>query len=191
VPVEPSGPGSASRDIAAVTYAAHAEKKGLDAVLSAWDAVARVGEELVVVGSERTAPGDGGGGSGGGVRFSPLLGAEEYRALLRRARVFLTAPRREDYGIAQLEALAHGTPLVTTPSAGGYEALPLARQLEPALVGRDASPQSLATALRAALEMPAAARAAYAARAGELAAPYSEAEVRRRLEQDVIPLLLP
>jgi hypothetical protein len=39
--------------------------------------------------------------------------------------------------------------------------------------------------------MPAAARAAYAARAGELAAPYSEAEVRRRLKQDVIPLLLP
>ena len=33
---------------------------------------------------------------------------DEYRALLRRARVFLTAPRREDYGIAQLEALADG-----------------------------------------------------------------------------------
>jgi len=28
-----------------------------------------------------------------------------YRALLRRARVFVTAPRREDYGVAQLEAL--------------------------------------------------------------------------------------
>ncbi len=34
--------------------------------------------------------------------------SEEYRALLRRARVFVCAPRREDYGIAQLEALADG-----------------------------------------------------------------------------------
>jgi hypothetical protein len=38
--------------------------------------------------------------------------------------------------------------------------------------------------------MPAAARAAYRLRARELVAPYSEEEVRRRLAQDVMPLLL-
>ena len=52
------------------------------------------------------------------VRFTGMLPRDEYRALLRRARVFVTAPRREDYGIAQLEALADGCLLVTTPSPG-------------------------------------------------------------------------
>ena len=62
---------------------------------------------------------------------------DEYRALLRRARVFVTAPRREDYGIAQLEALADGCVLVTTPAPGPYAALPLARALDPRLVADD------------------------------------------------------
>src|SRR5215212_8776938 len=49
VPVEPSGP-AAERDIAAITYGAHPEKKGLDRVLAAWAAARRDGEELVVAG---------------------------------------------------------------------------------------------------------------------------------------------
>ena len=52
--------------------------------------------------------------------------------------MFLAAPRREDYGIAQLEALADGCVLVTTPAPGPYAALPLARALDPRLVGRAA-----------------------------------------------------
>ena len=62
---------------------------------------------------------------------------EEYRALLRRARVFVCAPRREDYGIAQLEALADGCMLVTTSAPGPYAALPIARALDERLVGDD------------------------------------------------------
>ena len=70
-----------------------------------------------------------------GVRFTGMLPRAEYRALLRRARVFVCAPRREDYGIAQLEALADGCVLVTTPSPGPYAALPVARALDERLVG--------------------------------------------------------
>ena len=66
-----------------------------------------------------------------------LAAATSYRALLRRARVYVTAPRREDYGLAQLEALADGALLVTTPAPGPYAALPLARALDPRLVGDD------------------------------------------------------
>ncbi len=73
----------------------------------------------------------------------------EYRALLRRARVFVCAPRREDYGLAQLEALADGCLLVTTPAPGPYAALPIARALDPRLVAED-----LAAALRTALDDP-------------------------------------
>ena len=68
------------------------------------------GETLVVAGSA--------GRDEDGVRFAGLLPRAEYRALLRRARVFVTAPRREDYGMAQLEALADGCLLVTTPAPG-------------------------------------------------------------------------
>ncbi len=58
-----------------------------------------------------------------GVRAVGVLPVAEYRALVRRARVFVCAPRREDYGIAQLEALADGCLLVTTPAPGPYAAL--------------------------------------------------------------------
>src|SRR6202043_959908 len=91
-----------------------------------------------------------------GVRVVGLLAPADYRALLRRARVFVCAPRREDYGIAQLEALADGCQLVTTSAPGPYAALPLARELDPRLVGED-----LQAALRAALDEP---RADYVAR---------------------------
>ena len=51
-------------------------------------------------------------------------GPGEYRSLLRRARLYVTAPRREDYGLAQLEALADGCVLVTAPARGPYAAAP-------------------------------------------------------------------
>ena len=84
---------------------------------------------------------------GGSVRFAGLIPRDEYRALLRRSRVFLSAPRREDYGIAQLEALADGCVLVTTNAPGPYVALPIARTLDNRLVG----PR---LAIRAALDAP-------------------------------------
>ena len=173
VPVAPSG-APAERDIAAITYGAHPEKKGLDRVLAAWAAARREGEELVVAGLE--------GPAGEGVRFTGMLPRGEYRALLRRARVFVTAPRREDYGIAQLEALADGCALVTTPSPGPYAALPLARALDPRLVTTD-----LAAALRAALDAPA---PGYAGRAAEALRPWLPAEVDRVVAERLLPRLL-
>ena len=71
------------------------------------------------------------------MRVAGALAPGESRALLRRARVFVCAPRREDYGIAQLEALADGCQLVTTPAPGPYAALPIARRLDARLVGED------------------------------------------------------
>ena len=72
--------------------------------------------------SSCTRPGSWLGGEPG-IRVVGMLAAGDYRALLRRARVFACAPRREDYGIAQLEALADGCLLVTTPAPGPYAAL--------------------------------------------------------------------
>ncbi|HYY05446.1 MAG TPA: glycosyltransferase, partial [Candidatus Limnocylindria bacterium] len=173
VPVAPTttqGP----RDVAAITYGANPEKKGLDRVLEAWREARHEGEELVIAGV--------GGRNEPGVRYAGMLARDEYRALLRRARVFVTAPRREDYGIAQLEALADGCRLVTNAAPGPYAALPLARQLDARLVGGD-----LARALRTALDDP---LPDYAERAAELLAPWRPEEVDRVVVEELLPRLL-
>jgi Glycosyl transferases group 1 len=192
VPVEPSGPPEPVRDIAAMTYAANPHKKGLDRVLAAWralrggresEAVLAGGEELVVAGAAHAelarAGFDVGGGEG--VRVVGALAAEDYRALVRRARVFVCAPRREDYGIAQLEALADGAQLVSTPAPGPYAALPIARMLDGRLVGED-----LTGALRAALREPS---LDYAARAGEALMPFRREAVDRLVARELLPRL--
>jgi glycosyltransferase involved in cell wall biosynthesis len=111
-----------------------------------------------------------------------MLAPPEYRALLRRSRVFVTAPRREDYGIAQLEALADGCALVTTPSPGPYAALPLARALDPRLVTSD-----LVVAIRTALDDPA---RDYAERAPAAIAPWRPEHVDRIVAERLLPRLL-
>src|SRR5207302_9127705 len=99
-----------------------------------------------------------------GIRVAGWLSSADYGALLARSRVFVCAPRREDYGLAQLEALADGCLLVTTPAPGPYAALPIARALDPRLVDQD-----LASALRTALDDP---TAGYQLRAREAPAPF-------------------
>jgi hypothetical protein len=176
VPVEPSGPPAspAARDVAALAYAANAEKKGLARILTAWEQARRADETLLVAGqSGRLAEGAEGAG---------LLAPQDYRALLRRARVFVAAPRREDYGIAQLEALADGCRLVTTPSPGPYPALELARALDRRLVDDD-----LARAIRTALDAP---PDDYAARAAALLAPYRRCAFEATVRDEVLPVLL-
>ena len=195
VPVEASAPPAEHRDIAAITYAANPSKKGLDRVLAAWRRVRterqtdangaeRAPEELLVAGISpeqlaRTgllAPDE------PGVRVLGALASSEFRALLRRARVFVCAPRREDYGIVQLEALADGCRLVTTAAPGPYAALPIARELDARLVGDD-----LAGALRVALDEP---PADYGERAGAALAPFSRAAVDRLVAEQLLPRLL-
>ncbi len=179
----PGGGDAPERDIAAVTYAANPRKKGLDRVLSAWRSVRRPGERLTIVGIDRE------GLRANGIEMHDeeidvvgTLPQHDYRALLRRARVFVCAPRREEYGLAQLEALAEGCRLVTTPAPGGYVALPIGRELDARLVGED-----LGAALRCALDAPA---SDYTARARELVAPFTVAAVDRIVARELLPRLL-
>jgi Glycosyl transferases group 1 len=175
IPVEPSGPPAPARDLAAITYAANPHKKGLDRVLAAWSRARREGEELLVTGTGRVAPQP-------GVRATGPLAPADYRSLLRRARVYVTAPRREDFGVAQLEALADGCLLVTNSAPGPYAALALGRSLDARLVGDD-----LARALRTALDDP---RPDYAARALEAIAPFRRAAVDATVRDELLPALL-
>jgi hypothetical protein len=176
VAVQSSGAPAAVRDVDVVAYAADPVKRRLDFILETWRRARRGEETLVVTGIDRASDVP-------GVRFTGRLPPDEFRALLRRARVFVAASRREDFGIAQLEALADGAMLVTTPAPGPYPALALARELDPRLVSED-----LAPALRAALDAPS---PGYADRAAELLAPFSREAVTTTLDQHVLPRLLP
>jgi Glycosyl transferases group 1 len=179
IPVEPSGPVDGARDIAALTYATNPYKKGLDRILAAWDLAREPGEELVIAGLR--------GPDREGIRYAGTLDHDAYRALLRRTRVYVTAPRREDYGIAQLEALADGARVVTTPAPGPYAALPLLQ----AGLGwvSDPAPEPLAAALRSALDDPTP-DAEYAARALSSIAPFRRAAVDTTIAQSLLPRLL-
>ncbi len=194
VPVEPSGPAAPVRDIAAVTYAANPSKKGLDRVLAAWRSLREQGLAGAAGGSEPDELVIGGvsaeqlrrmkllAADEPGVRVVGELTPEDFRALLRRARVFVCAPRREDYGIVQLEALADGCQLVTTPAPGPYVALAIARKLDARLVADD-----LAPALRAALEQP---LPDYAERAQTALAPFTREAADRIVAEQLLPRLL-
>ncbi|HEV7774532.1 MAG TPA: hypothetical protein VGO48_14720 [Conexibacter sp.] len=178
VPVEPSAPQptpTAERNVAALAYAADAEKKGLARILTAWAQARRPGETLLVAGQPAGPLGESAEGAG-------LLAPQDYRALLRRARIFVAAPRHEDYGIAQLEALADGCRLVTAPAAGPYPALALARALDASCVSED-----LATAIRAALDSP---DDDYRERAAALLTPYRRAAFDATVAEQVLPALL-
>jgi hypothetical protein len=176
VAVMSSGEPAAARDVDVLAYTGDPVKRRLELILQAWQRARRAGETLVVAGIEdsRELP---------GVRFAGRLEPAAYRALVRRARVFVAAPRREDFGIAPLEALADGCLLVTTPSPGPYPALGLARRLDPRLVSED-----LAPALRAALDDPV---DGYALRAQEMLEPFTPAAVQRTVAERVLPRLLP
>jgi Glycosyl transferases group 1 len=176
IAVEPSGEPAAAvaRDITAVAYAADPVKRRLDLLLSAWDAARREGEELVVTGID--------GRDRSGVRFAGRVSPEAFRALLRRARAFVAAPAREDYGIAPLEALADGCVVVTTPATGPYPARDIVRGLDARLVTDD-----LAAGIRAALDD---APEDWGERALEALAPFRRDAVDRVVAEQLLPRLL-
>jgi hypothetical protein len=174
VPIEASEAAPGDRDIAALTYAGDPVKRRLAFVLDRWGRARRGEETLVVTGSDAPAA--------AGVCGTGTVAGDEFRRLLARTRVFIAAPRREEYGVAALEALASGCLLVTTPSPGGYPALEIARRLDPRLVDDD-----LVRAIRTALDDP---LPGYADRAAEMLEPFSRSAVDRTVAERVLPRLL-
>jgi glycosyltransferase involved in cell wall biosynthesis len=186
--------GAAVRGLDAVAYAGYPRKRGLDLLCAAWAQAAPAGARLAIGGLDRDRGlawlRRAGTEEPAGVEWLGALPREEWLATVARARLFVNASRWEDHGLSQLEALAAGCALVTVPSPGAYEALPLARELAPELVARDLSASALAAALRAGLSVDDAARAAYAERARDLLAPYGRDAVLATLRERVLPALL-
>ena len=184
----------------ATAYAGNPEKRGLDVLCAAWAQAAQAGPPALA--GARLAVG--GIDRGEALRWlgrrgieapesADFLGAvphERWMALVAGSRVYVSAARYEDWGLAQMEALAAGTPLVTVPTPGPNEALGLARALAPELVAADRTAAALAEALRAGLAMADDRRADYSARARTLLEPYSDAALRTLVAERVVPALL-
>jgi hypothetical protein len=183
-----------ARERTAVLYAGNPRKKGLDLAAAAWAKAAPPGWRLLVTGIDPEA----------GRRYLARSGVAEpdtvewpgvvtplrFRELVESASVFVSASRHEDYGLAPLEALGAGTTLVTLPAGGPYPALALARAIDPRLAAMEVSAAALAGALEVALALSDDERGRNAARARELLRPHSRDELRRRLEEQVLPMLL-
>jgi glycosyltransferase involved in cell wall biosynthesis len=174
----------------ATAYAANPEKRGLEVLCAAWAEAAPEGFRLVIGGADRAAGRAWldrcGVAEPPGVEWAGAVPHDQWLARVARARLFVNASRREDHGLAQLEALAAGTPLVTVPSPGAYEALPIARRLAPELVAAGVSAPALATSLRAGLALD---DATYADRARAEMAPYRREAVLAVVRHELRPAL--
>jgi hypothetical protein len=193
-PIEQSGDRPWRRDRLAVAYTPDVKAKGLDIVCDAW-AAAGLGEaRLEVFGVERERAlahlRRTGTALPPAVEFRGKAPPDEFRSALRRAHAYVGGARWEDYGQAPLEALADGALVATVPSGGPFEALGLARELAPQLVAGSVAAEPLATALRAAFELPEQDVESYRERAARLLDRFRPAAVERTVAAEVVPRLL-
>ena len=185
-------PSAGARDIAATAYAGYPRKRGLEVIVQAWARLPR--QTLLVGGTDRDKAvrwlDRCGVSEPEGIEYTGMIDRDEWLAKVARSRVFVNASHWEDYGIAQFEALAAGTPVATVPSPGSYEALRLIRELDPDLVTDEIDSDQLARAIEKALAYDDARRADYAARARKLLEPYRAAALRDAVRDKVLPVLL-
>jgi hypothetical protein len=182
------------RERRAVAYTPDPKAKGLDLLGAAWGIAAIPDARLEVfgIGAER------------GRAFLARFGipepdtlewrgwvpGAEFRAALRRAHVHVTSARWEDFGQAQLEALADGALLATTPAGGPFEALAVARELDSRLVATDLNAAGLATAIRAAFELSPDEVAGYRRAAAASLEPFHQDAIENVVARRVLPALL-
>ncbi len=194
-PIDPSAPQlSEKRERLAVAYVPDPKAKGLEVVVGGWAAAAVDGARLEVYGLDpdwaRSHLRRTGVAEPDSLDLHGTIPAGDFRARLRRARVFIHGARWEDWGQAPLEALADGALLATVPAGGPYEGLRLARRLDAALVAHRLEGAALGPAIRAAFELPDEDAHAYRERAAELLRPYRSDEVQETVARELLPALL-
>lgn len=188
-------PRPGEREQLAVAYTPDPKAKGLDLLCRAWALAALADTRLEVFGVE---PGAArrwlqrkGVPEPRGVRWRGSVPAFEFHTALAHCRAFVVSARWEDFGMAQLEALALGALLVCTATEGPFEAGAIARELSPALVARDQSPEALAACIRRAFAIDDAGAEAYRDRACARLGPYRPAAAATTVAERVLPALLP
>jgi glycosyl transferase family 1 len=193
-PIPQAPPARDDREPFAVAYTPDPKAKGLALLCAAWEQTALPGARLLIAGipPERahafldrrgaTLP--------AGAELVGMLPQPEFRELLTRALVFVSAAEWEDFGIAPLEALDRGAALVCAPAGGPFPALALARALAGEFVAADRAPASLARAIGAAFAAAPERLAAYRVVAREALEPYRPEASVARIAAEVLPALL-
>jgi Glycosyl transferases group 1 len=193
-PIEEAPPPTGPRGPLVVAYTPDPKAKGLELVCETWSRAATRDIRLLVTGiaADRVTAflRRRGISLPERVELVGVLSQDEFAALLSRARVFLTAARWEDYGMAPLEALDRGAALVSAPAGGPFPALAIAHELEPRFIAAQRSATSLANALEAALGAGEPALQAYREAARKRLTPYRPHAVVARLRDEVLPALL-
>jgi glycosyltransferase involved in cell wall biosynthesis len=188
-------PGGVEREPVAVGYTPDPKAKGLDLLCRAWALTdAPPDARLEVFGIERERAlrylDRAGVLEPPGVRWRGLAPAEAFHATLARCRAFITSARWEDFGMAQLEALALGALLVCTATKGPFEARGIARELKPELVAADQSPDALSRSIASAFAVSDRETKAYRAAASRRLDGYRPDAVARTVADQVLPALL-
>jgi glycosyltransferase involved in cell wall biosynthesis len=196
-PIDPSAPPddeSGEREHLAVAYVPDPKAKGLDVVVGGWVAAAIEGARLEVYGLDpewaRAHLRRTGVPEPDSLELRGTVPAAEFRARLRRARVFVHGARWEDWGQAPLEALADGALLATVPAGGPYEALRVARRLESGLVADAIEPGALGAAIRTAFALPDEQIRFYQQSAADVLRPYCSDSVQETVRRELLPALL-
>jgi hypothetical protein len=192
VPDLPSPP---TREPLAVAYTPDPKAKGLDILCRAWElADTPPDARLEVFGIERERAlrhlRRTGVPEPSGVSWRGLTSAEDFHDALARCRACITSARWEDFGMAQLEALALGALLVCTATDGPFEARGIARELKQELVAADQSPDALSGSITFAFGLGEPELVAYRAEASRMLGPYRPAAVASTVAQKVLPALL-
>jgi Glycosyl transferases group 1 len=193
-PVRPWRNEQATRERDFFCYAADPHKKGLDLIVEAWGMATIRNAKLIITGIDADAGRAFLQGAGvvepSGLSWAGRLSPDRYRSVTSSLAAHITASRREEWGIAALEALADGALLVAVPGAWRTEVVELARDLDPHLVAADRSPEALAVAMRHAHGYSEDDRDAYQGEARARVGAYSPETFRSRVRDAILPILL-
>jgi hypothetical protein len=193
--IVPDVPSGSRREALAVGYTPDPKAKGLDLLCRAWALADKPPDaRLEVFGIERERAlrhlSRTGVPEPPEVQWRGMVPRENFHAALARCRAFITSARWEDFGTAQLEALALGALLVCAATDGPFEALGIARALKPELVAADQSPDALSASIAGAFALGDLEVEAYRAAASASLAAYSADAVARTIAERVLPALL-
>lgn len=183
------------REPLVLCYAGAPWKKGLDVIVQAWGRLPHAGRRLLVTGIEAEQGRRFLAGRGvpepPDVEWSGRVPPERFEALCARAEAFVGASRREEYGAAQLQALAGGCLLVHADGefAVHCDAFELAAELDRGLTAPPVAPDGLARGLERALAFTPEQRRDYVGRARELLEVYTPAAFAAILRERLVPTL--
>ena len=171
-------------------YAADPFKKGLDIAIEAWMLTGTTATLVISGITHAQATHYLGYDLPVNVRAIGPCAPEAHRTIVRKAAVYVSASRREEYGTSQLEAYADLVPVAAVPSLGLVEPVAVARAVKPELLASDISAPALARVIDVALRMTPRELDGYRAAAATVMADYSYRAFKARLAHDVLPRLL-